>query len=223
MYNRLKQFLYQKYLSTKFEIKFYSNVRVNNNSKFEGCNALYNNVSFLNSELGLGSYIANNSIIKKTKIGRFCSIGGNVRTGLGIHPTKKFVSTHPAFYSLKKQAGFTFVKKQLFEEHRYVDEEKKYYVEIGNDVWIGNNVLILDGVKIGNGAVIAAGSIVNKNVDDYAIVGGIPSEIIKYRYGENIRDILLKIKWWKWNVEEFKKKSDKFKNIDLFINEFSND
>ena len=54
-------------------------------------------------------------------------------------------------------------------------------VTIGNDVWIGMRSIIMPGVKIGNGAVIGAGAIVTKNVPDYAIVGGVPAKIIKYR------------------------------------------
>ena len=54
-------------------------------------------------------------------------------------------------------------------------------VTIGNDVWIGMRSIIMPGVKIGNGAVIGAGAIVTKDVPDYAIVGGVPAKIIKYR------------------------------------------
>lgn len=58
-------------------------------------------------------------------------------------------------------------------------EEKP--VVIGNDVWIGGNVTILPGVKIGNGAILGACAVVTKSVPDYAIVGGNPARIIKYR------------------------------------------
>lgn len=54
-------------------------------------------------------------------------------------------------------------------------------VIIGDDVWIGMNSVVLPGVTIGKGAVIAAGSIVTKDVDEYAIVGGVPAKLIKYR------------------------------------------
>lgn len=54
-------------------------------------------------------------------------------------------------------------------------------VTIGNDVWIGQRVMIMPGVNIGNGSIIAAGAVVTKDVPDYAIVGGIPAKIIKYR------------------------------------------
>lgn len=54
-------------------------------------------------------------------------------------------------------------------------------VIIGNDIWIGMRSIIMPGVKIGNGAVIGAGAVVTKDVPDYAIVGGVPARIIKYR------------------------------------------
>ena len=54
-------------------------------------------------------------------------------------------------------------------------------VTIGNDVWIGMRTIIMPGVKIGNGAVIGAGAVVTKDVPDYAIVGGVPAKVIKYR------------------------------------------
>lgn len=54
-------------------------------------------------------------------------------------------------------------------------------VTIGNDVWIGMRSIIMPGVTIGNGAVIGAGAVVTKDVPDYAIVGGVPAKVIKYR------------------------------------------
>lgn len=58
---------------------------------------------------------------------------------------------------------------------------KRIGVNIGNNVWVGTRAVILDGVKIGNNAIIAAGSVVNKDVPENAIVGGVPAKIIKYR------------------------------------------
>lgn len=54
-------------------------------------------------------------------------------------------------------------------------------VIIGNDVWIGMRVIIMPGIKVGNGVVIGAGAVVTKDVPDYAIVGGVPARIIKFR------------------------------------------
>jgi len=171
----------------------------------------------INSFLGRGSYIANNSIIRNTKIGRFCAIGDYVRTGLGKHPTKDFVSIHPAFFSLQKPAGFTFVKEQLFDEHDYVDNDKQYYVVIGNDVWIGNNVLIMDGVSIGDGAIVAAGAIVTKDVKPYAIVAGIPAKVINNRFNKEQVKKLLEIKWWDWTFIKLSDSSKDFTEFEKFL------
>lgn len=54
-------------------------------------------------------------------------------------------------------------------------------VKIGNDIWIGANCTILDGVVIGDGAIIAAGAVVNKDVSEYTVVGGVPAKLLKYR------------------------------------------
>ena len=54
-------------------------------------------------------------------------------------------------------------------------------VQIGDDCWIGSKAVILDGIKIGSHVIIAAGAVVNKDVPDYAIVGGVPAKVIKMR------------------------------------------
>ncbi|ELB2930005.1 CatB-related O-acetyltransferase, partial [Vibrio alginolyticus] len=77
--------------------------------------------------------------------------------------------------------------------------QSKGEVEIGNDVWIGANSTILSGIKIGNGAVVAAGSVVTKNVPPYAVVGGNPAEVIKYRLNETQISQLNDLKWWEGN------------------------
>lgn len=59
----------------------------------------------------------------------------------------------------------------------------KVPVEIGDDVWIAARVIILPGIKVGNGAIIGAGAVVTKDVPEYAVVGGNPARILKYRDG----------------------------------------
>lgn len=54
-------------------------------------------------------------------------------------------------------------------------------VTIGNDIWIGTRVIILPGVKVHDHAIIAAGSVVTKDVPEWAIVGGNPAKLIRYR------------------------------------------
>ena len=189
-------------------------------SEFEGHNYFYDNVNLNASKVGLGTYIAFNSFMPRTKIGRFCAIGENVRTHLGLHPTKDWVSMHPAFFSNQQQAGFTFATENLFDEHKFIDDEKRFVVEIGNDVWIANNVIILDGVKIGDGVIIGIGSIVTKDIEPYTIVGGVPAKMIKKRFSDEHIEKLLKLKWWNWDFEKIKENYKYFSDIDYFINKF---
>ena len=147
----VKHFILQQKAKLRNQnIYFGKYVIISQKTQFEGYNSINNHSELTGSVLGRGSYIANNSVLRNTKVGRFCAIGDHVRTGLGKHPTKDFVSIHHAFFSLHKPAGFTFVKEQLFDEHSFADIKNSFFVVIGNDVWIGNNVLIMDGVSIGD-------------------------------------------------------------------------
>ena len=130
-----------------------SGVKFNPKTTFEGGNTIYENCNVSSSEIGYGTYISENSILKSCKIGRFCSIAPNVKIMIGNHPTDEFVSTHPAFFSTRKQSGFTFVDDDKFNEIEYADNEK-HIVVISNDVWIGECGSILQGVKIGDGAIV---------------------------------------------------------------------
>jgi acetyltransferase-like isoleucine patch superfamily enzyme len=69
---------------------------------------------------------------------------------------------------------------------------------VGSDVWTMENCLILAGVKIGDGAYVAAGAVVTKDVPPYAIVGGNPAKLIRYRFSEEQIAALLEIRWWDW-------------------------
>lgn len=164
-------------------------------------------------EVGAYTYININSSINLAKIGKFCSIGPNFLCGYGKHPING-VSTSPMFYSTSNSNGLT-----LTSFDKFIEREK---IIIGNDVWIGMNVTVLDGVIIGNGAVIAAGAVVTKNVPDYAIYGGVPAKLIKYRFEKDQIDELKRIKWWDFEVEQLKDVEINFFNIDTFIKKYKN-
>jgi len=206
----------------KYGVKIGKKSRVYTNSFFGGRNAVFGNVLIYNSSIGLCTYISDDSKIRWANIGKFCSVADNLNIGMGQHPSRKFVSTHPAFYSLKLYEEITFSKEQKFEEHSYVDSEKKYVVEIGNDVWIGSNVLIMDGIKIGDGAIIGAGAVVTKDVPDYAIVGGVPAKLIRYRFMEEQVKFLKDFKWWNKDFDWIKNNYEDFDDIEEFINKYNN-
>lgn len=72
---------------------------------------------------------------------------------------------------------------------------------VDDDVWIGERATIMSGVHIGQGAVIAAGSVVTHDIPPYAVVGGVPAKIIKYRFSKEIIDGLLKVDYSKLTKE----------------------
>ncbi|MBD0831211.1 CatB-related O-acetyltransferase [Aestuariibaculum sediminum] len=195
---------------------FGRNSEIDKRAFFEGRNLLSKNSRFISSYLGFASYIGENSSFKSTKIGRYCSIGSNVKCVIGKHPTSNFVSTHPAFFSLRKQLGFTYVKEQLFDEfEKPLDENGKYLILIGNDVWIGDGVSIMEGVTIGDGAIIASNALVVKDVEPYAIVTGVPARILKFRFESSDIEFLINFKWWNKGEEWIKKYSRYFNDIKI--------
>ncbi len=209
----LKQFIHRSRVYKLCRVG--EKVILDSRSKFEGNNRIGFGTVFLNSSLGFGSYIATNSFIKNASIGRYACIAGDVSTIQGNHPTN-FVSIHPAFYSVENKK-FSFVKENKFPNFKYIDDQRELSVIIGNDVWIGARATILEGVTIGDGAVIAAGAVVTKDVPPYAIVGGVPAKIIRYRFAEEEIEKLMKIKWWEKDEAWIKAHAEEFSDIKKFL------
>lgn len=189
-------------------------------SKFEGANKLGNRTIFTNSSIGRGSYIGPNGHFNKVKIGRYCSMGQNIKIITGTHPTEKFVSTHPAFFSNAKQAGFSHVKIQKFSEALTLLDQPDTTVLIGNDVWIGDDVSILGGIKIGDGAIIGSKSLVIKDIESYSIVGGVPAKKIRNRFNDEEIFFLLAFEWWNKDEKWIAENADIFSDIIKFKRKF---
>lgn len=153
------------------------------------------------------------TIESNVKIGKFCSIAPGVVIGLGNHNYNN-VTTHPILYNNY------YVKKMKLDINKLKQDglvDKDLVTEIGNDVWIGMNANIKRGVKIGDGAVIGAGAVVTHDVPPYAIVGGVPSRVIKYRFDEQKIKMLLESKWWDWSKEKLDRNFDLLYNVDDFV------
>ena len=133
-------------------------------------------------------------------IGKKCSIATNCTFSLSNHLIDKF-STSPS-------------PTNLFPHQQgNMSSYSKGDIIIKHDVWIGANCTILDEITIGNGAVIGAGSVVTKDVPAYAIVGGNPAKIIKYRFSPEIIREIEATQFWELDMSEIDKFNIHTKNI----------
>lgn len=164
-------------------------------------------VKIKRSQVGDYSYIGPSCDITHTTIGKYCSIADNCRICTPSH-TLRLISSSPIFTLRNNGTGTTWVTNN-------VGHNEMQSVCIGNDVWIGSRVIIKDGITIGDGAVIGAGAVVTKDVPPYAVVGGIPAKVIKYRFEQPIIDKLLEIKWWNANDEKLRNNIKFFQTEDI--------
>ena len=146
--------------------------------------------------IGAMSYIRSGSQLRNvSEIGRFCSISNNVILGLergGRAHCLTGVTTNPFFL---ETAGA--------ENHIWTMPA----TTVGNDVWIGRDAIIMEGVTIGTGAVIGARSVVTKDVPAYAIVGGNPARLIRYRLSPELIAPLLESRWWEIDQADLRRLS----------------
>lgn len=204
--NRINQLIKSNRLKTE--------LKETGGTKSAAVNFMSTNPKYAKYDIGEWTY--GSPIIKawdeKTnlRIGKFCSIAGNVQFLLGGEHRVDWITTYP-FNEVMEEA-------REYQGH----PATKGDITIGNDVWIGQNAIILSGVNIGNGAVIGAGSVVSRDVPAYAIAVGNPARITRHRFSQEQIAKLENIQWWEWSNEEIKNAlplllSD---NIEAFIKQY---
>lgn len=128
----------------------------------------------------------------KIDIGRYCSFGANIHYFGADHPIDHAVMS--AYFYNKTFSGYN------------VKDVPRNSLQIGNDVWMGYGVIIVSSCHyIGNGAVIAAGAVVTKDIPAYAVIGGVPARVIKYRFSSEVIDKLENSRWWERKPQDLMK------------------
>jgi acetyltransferase-like isoleucine patch superfamily enzyme len=205
----MKQFLWKTYLRLTHPTCSIHAASISRNVRLEKGVTLEHGSHIQASHIGKYTYINKYCLVDKNtlSIGRFCSIGYNVRIGLGNHPSD-WVSSHPFAYHAK----YGFVKK-----NKSFSGEVQGNTVIGNDVWIGANSIILAGVKVGDGAIIGANSLVNADVEPYSVVVGSPARLVRHRFDNETIGRLLNLKWWDWDDEKIREHIDDFEKPERLL------
>ena len=154
-------------------------------------------------------FFGKNNVIS---IGNFCGISWNQLFELGLNENHNRLSC----------TSYSLSNLDWTSPENFYSQNGNCEILIGNDVWCGRGSILKSTnpnkpLVIGDGAVIASDSVVVKNVPPYAIVGGNPAKIIKFRFSEDVIEALLRIKWWDWDIDKIHDNFKYFNDIEKFI------
>lgn len=142
------------------------------------------------STIGDYSYVANDSDLIYTTVGKFCSIAAHVRCNPGNHPLQRVAMSHFTYRSSAYGWGD--------DEEEFFAWRRSHPVHLGHDVWVGHGAVILPGVSIGTGAAVGAGAVVSRDVPPFAIAIGSPARVHRHRFPPETVAALQRIAWWDW-------------------------
>ena len=172
----------------------YGNVKIDNKSKIYQSHIEGNvEIGHHTSLWGPGIFMI--SRINGIKIGKYCSIA-------------RYVSIQEDYHNPDRVTTYFLERNLLDQPLRDNAMISKGKITIGNDVWVGAGAQILSGVTIGDGAIVGAGAIVTKDIPPYAIAGGNPAKVIKFRFDQSKIDELMELAWWDWSTEKIKENQD---------------
>lgn len=162
---------------------------------------------------GAFSYCRSTEVEQCFSIGRYCSVAPQVRIGDQEHPLDR-VTTH--IFTMRQHA-FDMALKEFGKAPVPLAfaTRSKPVPKIGHDVWIGRGALLKRGIEIGSGAVVAERSVVTKDIPPYAIVAGVPARVVRFRFPESTRMLLLASRWWDYNYADFDGMD--FSNPSIFV------
>lgn len=143
-------------------------------------------------------------------VGAFCSFA--VGVDVVNNHAMEYLTTSPFVYydAIAPAYEENYCEPWYFEGVRPKGKRRTTRSKIGSDVWLGKNVIITNGATIGNGVIAGAGAVITKDVPDYAVVGGAPARIIRYRYTQEQIQALNRIAWWDWTDDEIRERFDDF-------------
>jgi acetyltransferase-like isoleucine patch superfamily enzyme len=206
-------------LSGQTYLKAGQNLYYSNNAQIEE----YTRIREGNCIANMGSFSYTRTVFNpgQIDIGRYCSFAKNIRIFDQDHPMNSFSTS-------------TCVNNATALQYKGVSEKfpnkfkpikgffpKQYKIVVEDDVWIGDYAALKPGITLHTGCVVATGAVVTKDVPPYAIVGGNPARVLKYRFPDNIIEDLLETQWWKYCFAEFEGIAGDTP-IDEFIDKFNN-
>ncbi len=172
-------------------------------------------------------YLKDNPKFKKFDIGewsygwpsvRFAESGAQLSIGKYCSIAKDTVIMLGGEHNLSRGTSFPF--DMLFDQCREANSEPMHAmtkgdVVIGNDVWICSGAFIRSGVTIGDGAIVGAMSVVTKDIEPFSIVAGNPAKHVRYRFGQETRERLLRLAWWEWPLDNIIDSWEYLKDLNL--------